>query len=759
MIIPLGNGIEAEVTEPERGMFPATLGGAVEFTIAHFVFAVLGFMGQGIGTLLGSSAVWFLHTVEPDLVEYARPLIDELLRNPETPAWLSGILGKMASGEREIDGMFAGGMVSGAVTGTIGSFLEPALTMLGYAAWSLNPIREPDIDSLIRMGWRKAYGPEAVAFSARSLGFREEIVEGFEDVARPRIGSYDLIRWMFRQLLEDGGVAEELGKRGYTAEDIAKMQEFARPLTSPDDLQDMMFRRIIGEGALPDRLRQHGYSNAQVGEFADYMWHLLPINDIIELWKREGWDDGTAIERLRHHGFNAEEAQEILKIARPLTGPGDLTQLWWRSQPNGFPYGDRLKEHGYTDEQVAEFEELAQRIPPPPDLISMAVREAWDEEMIAEYSYMDRFPEPFKEWMLKQGYSQEWAERYWVAHWRLPSIQQAFEMLHRGEIEETDIKRLLSAADIAPHWHTPIINTAYRPLTRVDVRRMYGLGVLDETEVKEAYEHLGYNDLNAERMKEFTIRYASSGERDLTKTDVLQAFRSGVIGQDEARSALEAIGYAPIAVAWMLSYEEWKQEQEILDDEVALLKDQYIEGQIDRAAVFAALGKWNLPARQVQLYLQRWDVTKERKITLPTVSQLEKFLLADIIDRSSYLELMQKRHYSLETAGSFLAEINYQIAENAKKEEERAQKEKERVEIAIEKTDYAVERADLDLQIAELKTAVAESYVLLTTLTDREQIDAILDQIDKLRMSVIYLNQRKAEAKLEYTRTLRGFIQ
>ena len=759
MRLQLKDGLEVEVTEPTREMFPATLGGAVEFTISHWVFSLIQLMGSGLGVFIGSALVWFLDTIEPELIEYARPVIDEVLKNPELPGWLGSLLRKIRAGEHEVDGVFSGELVRGTMSPSLTSALDPLLTAIGYGAWSVRPIREPDIDTLVALMFRGIYSPTDAKIRAAMQGFREDLVDGFAEVARPRMGSYDLIRWMFRELVEDAEVGAELGKRGYTSSEVEKMTEFARPLTSPDDLQDMMFRKIIGEGAFLDRLRQHGYTSVQAAELADYAWHLLAPGDIVELWKREGWSNGAAMERLREHGFKGEAAKEILKVARPLSSPGELVQLLWRFGGGEFDYEERLSQHGYTPEQIAEYKALAQRIPGPPDLISMAVREAFHPELVAKYHYMDNFPEEFAEWMEKQGFSRDWAEKWWVAHWRLPSIRHAFEMLHRGEIEIANVQDLLIAADIAPVWHTPIINTAYQPLTRVDVRRMFRLGVLDRKQVYESYERLGYSPENAEYMTQFTEMYALSDDRDATKADILKGYRMGVIGEDEARGELTGLGYPEEWVGYYLQMEIMKQAQELLDDEVALLKDQYIEGQIGRTEVYEALGLWNLPDRQIRLYLDRWDITKERKISIPTTSQLENFLKAETITEAEYTELMQQKHYTAMAAGWFLQEIRAQIAEDAKKEEERARKEAERVEVAIVKTDYDVSKADIDLDIAELKLAHAENLVLLATLTDPDQIKAIWEQNEQIQMSIIVLRTRKAEEKLAYTKSLRGFIE
>ncbi|GAG78096.1 unnamed protein product, partial [marine sediment metagenome] len=87
-----------------------------------------------------------------------------------------------------------------------------------------------------------------------------------------------------------------------------------------------------------------------------------------------------------------------------------------------------------------------------------------------------------------------------------PSPQQGFDMLHRGVISDDELNMLLRALDVMPFWRDKLTQIAFRPLTRVDVRRMYKQGVLTETEVYESYLIAGYNEQNAERMAEFTVR-------------------------------------------------------------------------------------------------------------------------------------------------------------------------------------------------------------------------------------------------------------
>ena len=82
----------------------------------------------------------------------------------------------------------------------------------------------------------------------------------------------------------------------------------------------------------------------------------------------------------------------------------------------------------------------------------------------------------------------------------LPSIGQGFEMLHRRVIEDADLDLLLRALDVMPFWREKLKDISYNPLTRVDVRRMHRIGVLEEEGVFNAYLDVGYNEENAQLM-------------------------------------------------------------------------------------------------------------------------------------------------------------------------------------------------------------------------------------------------------------------
>ncbi|GAJ24007.1 unnamed protein product, partial [marine sediment metagenome] len=156
-----------------------------------------------------------------------------------------------------------------------------------------------------------------------------------------------------------------------------------------------------------------------------------------------------------------------------LTKPStqDLVAYELRRDPSLNNLHNELTKVGVHPNYHPLYKELAYQIPPVADIITMAVREAFTPAIAARFGQYEDLPAPYVEWVQKKGLSKEWAERYWAAHWSLPSPQQGFEMLHRGVIGEGDLNMLLRALDVMPFWRDKLTQIAYRPLSRVDVRR------------------------------------------------------------------------------------------------------------------------------------------------------------------------------------------------------------------------------------------------------------------------------------------------
>lgn len=244
--------------------------------------------------------------------------------------------------------------------------------------------------------------------------------------------------------------------------------------------------------------------------------------------------EDTIIDLISRGGIHPDYAHDYLDAILTKPASEDIIAYELRRDPSLSNLSRELKKVGVHENYHGLYKELAYQIPPVADIITMAVREAFTPEIAARFGQYQDLPSEFVEAVGKKGLSKDWAERYWAAHWSLPSPQQGFEMLHRGIIGRDDLYMLMRALDIMPYWRDKLIEMAYRPLTRVDVRRMFALGVIDVSGVRKAYLDLGYNDYNANLMTNFTIKYTEGIE-----TRSREAKEKAEQREDEAKEKAE----------------------------------------------------------------------------------------------------------------------------------------------------------------------------------------------------------------------------
>ena len=296
--------------------------------------------------------------------------------------------------------------------------------------------------------------------------------------------------------------------------------------------------------------------------------------------------------------------------------------------------------------------------PPVADIITMAVREVFTPAIAARFGQYEDFPPELEEWGIKKGLSKEWSERYWAAHWALPSTTQGFEMLHRGVIDQSELNMLLRAQDVMPYWRDKLTQIAYRPLTRVDVRRMYREGVLDEAGVYEAYLDHGYSEDNAQKMTEFTIRQTLSAQAKFTSTNVIAAFTKRMINRSEARSLLADLGIQGDNISYIIDRAEYKRLWALTESRIAGIKNLYKKGVYDENAARSQLLQLNLPSDEVDVLFEQWWYEKVGELA-PTWTKAEtlKFAVAGTISKARARDELKRMGYDDEHVNIYLGTI------------------------------------------------------------------------------------------------------
>lgn len=249
-------------------------------------------------------------------------------------------------------------------------------------------------------------------------------------------------------------------------------------------------------------------------------------------------------------------------------------------------------------------------IPPATDIIRFSVREVYREDR--REALLVNYPgAEYQTLIAKQGFKPEFAEHYWMAHWILPSVGQLNEMLYRGKITSDIWRKYVEYNDLIPEMIPKLEEIIYKPYTRVDIRRMWDIGVVTDEEVLENYLWLGYDQEHAERMTLWTKAYIIAGdvrslyskgwideaaatqmlvdvgipaervdvfmkrivkteqatrmttERDLTKTDIMRMLKNGIFTSTETVGLLMDIGYDEDEATYLVELQLYQPEIEL----------------------------------------------------------------------------------------------------------------------------------------------------------------------------------------------------
>lgn len=462
-----------------------------------------------------------------------------------------------------------------------------------------------------------------------------------------------------------------------------------------------------------------------------------PVTAIAAGWRTGLTDDMR--DHLRDLGWHASIINALEETVRPRPAPVDLVRDARLEGTDLAEVRAELMKRGYTGDGVDKILNVTKFVPGAADLVRMALREAWRDDVAARWGYDSDFPPEFAEWMQKQGDEDDWARKYWRAHWDLPGLATVLDMLYRvAEFTTDDLDTYLRISDIPATWRDYIKQTAYRPLTRVDVRRMYGMGVLDQAAVKKSYLDLGYDETNATHMTEFTVRYETETDREATKADILSFYKVGSLTADEATTWLQAIGYPADLASYLVSREQMKAEQAFQDQQKKHIRNLYIHAELTSTEASARLASIGVPAGEITSLLDQWQIDREAKVERPTRATLDKLFRQDVVTEGDYTAGLDALGYQQRYVDWYLDSILQIKTEEARKEEERARSEQESVRTRRIKSDYQIAKAAHDVDVAEVQTAIAETQLAYRARLLRYQDEA---RIAREAVSVVELRE------------------
>ena len=319
-------------------------------------------------------------------------------------------------------------------------------------------------------------------------------------------------------------------------------------------------------------------------------------------------DEDRLATLLSINGVCPEPAAPVIEAGRTKLPPGVLVDAYYRGLIEDDELRAELRASGHLQPKQAEiYKQLGRFIPPPTDLVRFMVRDVEDSDIVERFGldddFGDKFRGPLARWANQQGVDDETMLRYWRAHWTIPSPTQLYEMYHRLRfsddpnlvVDEDVVTTALKQQDIPEAWIKRFLAVSFSPLTRVDARRAFDLGEIDEEELRKSYLDQGYNDENARILVKFSGRLKEEG---IESQRSVKLYMQGLMSEADVREELLERGFDSGFVMTALGRLELKRirsahterpYKQFLD---GTIDEQEFRGQlIDRNYTDIAIGK------------------------------------------------------------------------------------------------------------------------------------------------------------------------
>jgi len=313
-------------------------------------------------------------------------------------------------------------------------------------------------------------------------------------------------------------------------------------------------------------------------------------------------------------------------------------------------------KQGFTSGQIDLMIEREVFYPSAQDFISFGVREVFNEAVVNKYGYDRDFPKDILPHAKKCGIREDQLKWYWRAHWILPSPRQGYEMLRRGEIDREELSELLRISDMAPGWIEKMINIAYKPIGRIDLRRLYRERLIDNEGFAKGMQALGYSPENAELMRRWTEIDIMGKERDLTFSMILTGVKLGKITREKAIKELIGLRYDEEESKTILDLEIAKQQNKDIREDLAVVRYRYAKGLITTGDMREIIQAMSLPEKRITREIYKAVRQREKKAKLPSKSDLVRWAKAGMLNKNDFQFKMNTLGYTDEDIEMYIRE-------------------------------------------------------------------------------------------------------
>lgn len=440
-------------------------------------------------------------------------------------------------------------------------------------------------------------------------------------------------------------------------------------LPSPGDLTEAYFGGTLSEHNYSELLRQQGITwkrqpidkFAEVGKFA---WEnviaskmpKLSLEQLVYLYYSGSITQDKFNELKQYYKYNDNFIKEFMKLNHPKFDLGTILNMHFR----GFVGTDNAMKairrfYGCSDTDASSILKSQQYIAPPTDLLRFVVKDVFDPDQIkalgldAEYETVAAanpwaralgIPPVTKITTETGDHELDMMKAYWIAHWQLMSPTQGYTALHRlrpdrlfryaknvpglKPFEFTQLNALLKSNDYVPEQRKWLAASSYNLLGRIDLRRTFNSGMIDEEELFQRYQDAGYAEIDAQLLTDYSVEEKrKKDELEQEKKDrkaygkkiaeVYASYEAGAIDKQLAVSSLIQMGVDEDEVVSNIDAIDMRVNRKRVQQYIKMVYDEFMLGLYTGQEAYEQLIFGRVDGIRANQYVIQW----QRKLSRP----------------------------------------------------------------------------------------------------------------------------------------------
>ena len=557
-----------------------------------------------------------LHLIGKEYLSAATNFIEKAEKAGGVPDEVKPFFDMLKEQKGEAAAMMAMGVGNTALSAGTGTIINALFRVPTQKLNAAMPHEIPDISTVLA-GWRRGIIDEETASDLmRRMAFNEE-KQGWYKKLTDNLFPVDLLRIeTYRMGMSEAEVKKQLHMQGYTAEQIKAIFTAWKPVPGISDMLEMFTKNITDENLA----KKYQLDADKPPHFYEWFWMNGVSKEWADAYWREYWNYPSPgmLYEMRHRGLIGDE--DVTNTLLILNYP-----KYWREKLLALSYNPytrvdvrRMYRTGVIgrEEVKKTYLDLGYDEKHAENLTKYTIINASEKEK--ELSRSD----------VLKGYEEE-----------IVSRDEAVKFLLEVGYSKESAEFIISETD----W-----KLAHQAKTEMKgaLRSLYEKGIRDEAYIRKELKEAGYHDSTITnflkvwsiKREENTKKSTIATERDLTKSDILDAFKKRLLTEAETTEYLKSLGYDDSETKLLIARTEYVKEKSKKELSLSGIKKMYLAGIITENDAIDRLAKMNLGDAEAHDYLSLWNIEKEPKTKLPSLAELHEFLKKGVIDEAIFRE-------------------------------------------------------------------------------------------------------------------------